>query len=144
MSYLIDTNVLSETRRRSPQAVAWLRAVEPAQVFLSVITVGEIAKGIAVRERTDPVAAAMLGRWLDGLRQMYADRILPVDAGVATVWGQLMARRTLPVPDGLIAATARVHNLRVVTRNVADFADTGVDVVNPWGVGRLPSRPGRG
>jgi predicted nucleic acid-binding protein len=132
VSYLIDTNVLSEARRHTPQATAWLREVDPAAVFLSVITVGEIAKGIAVRERTDPVAAAALGRWLDGLRQHYADRILKVDDAVATTWGHLMARRSLPVPDGLIAATARVHNLTLVTRNEADFADAGVDVVNPW------------
>jgi predicted nucleic acid-binding protein len=132
VSYLIDTNVLSEARRRSPPAVDWLRAVNPAEIFLSVITIGEIAKGIAMRERTDPLAAAALGRWLNGLRDAYADRVLPIDGAVATAWGQLMARRTLPVPDGLIAATARVHNLRLVTRNVGDFADTGVDVVNPW------------
>jgi toxin FitB len=132
LSYLIDTNVLSEARRRSPPAIAWLRAVDPAKVFLSVITIGEVAKGIAVREQTDPVAAAVLGRWLNGLRQAYADRILPIDDAVATAWGQLMARRTFPVPDGLIAATARVHNLAVVTRNEADFASAGVDVINPW------------
>jgi predicted nucleic acid-binding protein len=103
-------------------------------LFLSVITIGEIAKGVAVRQRTDPVAAATLGRWLNDLRDAYADRILPIDDAVATAWGQLMARRTFPVPDGLIAATARVHNLAVVTRNVADFAGTGVDTVNPWAV----------
>jgi predicted nucleic acid-binding protein len=125
VSYLVDTNVLSEARRRSVQATAWLRAVDPATLFLSVITVGEIAKGVAVRERTDPVAAAALGRWLNGLRQLYVDRIL-------AAWGHLMARRSFAVPDGLIAATARVHNLTLVTRNVVDFADTGVDVVNPW------------
>lgn len=132
MSYLIDTNVLSEARRRSPAATAWLRAVDPAELFLSVITIGEVAKGIAVRERIDPVAAAALGRWLNGLRQGYADRILPIDDAVATAWGQLMARRTFSVPDGLIAATARIHNLTVVTRNEADFAGAGVDTVNPW------------
>jgi predicted nucleic acid-binding protein len=132
LSYLIDTNVLSEARRRSPPAIAWLRAVDPAEVFLSVITIGEVAKGVAVWERSDPVAAAALGRWLNGLRHDYADRILQIDDAVATAWGQLMARRTFPVPDGLIAATARVHNLTVVTRNVADFADTGVEVMNPW------------
>jgi predicted nucleic acid-binding protein len=132
LTYLIDTNVLSEACRRSAPAIAWLRAVDPAELFLSVITIGEVAKGIAVRERTDPVAAAALGRWLNGLRRDYADRILPIDDAVATAWGQLMARRAFPVPDGLIAATARVHNLTVVTRNAAHFADSGVDVVNPW------------
>lgn len=132
MSYLLDTNVLSEARRHAPRAVAWLRAVDPAALFLSVISVGEITKGITVRERTDPVAAASLSRWLDGLRQLYADRILPIDDRIATACGQLMARRSFPVPDGLIAATARVHGLTLVTRNIADFADSGVDVVNPW------------
>jgi hypothetical protein len=101
-------------------------------LFLSVITIGEIAKGIAARERTDPVAAAALVRWLDGLRTNYADRILSIDDDVAIAGGHLMARRTLPVPDGLLAATARVHNLILVTRNAADFADTGVGLVNPW------------
>ncbi len=132
MKHLIDTCVVSEARRRSAPATAWLRAVDPAEVFLSVITIGEVAKGISLRDRTDPVAAAIFGRWLSDLRHAYADRILPIDDAVATAWGQLMARRTFPVPAGLIAATARVHNLTLVTRNVADFADTGVDVVNPW------------
>ena len=132
MSYLLDTCVLSEARRRSAPAVAWLQAADPVTLFLSVITVGEIAKGIVVRERTDPLAAVSLGRGLDGIRNIYTDRVLPIDDAVATAWGHLMARRSLPVPDGLIAATARVHNLTLVTRNVAGFADTGVDVVNPW------------
>ncbi len=132
MSYLVDTCVVSEARRRSTPAIAWLNAVDPAALFLSVITIGEIAKGIAARERTDPVAAAALVRWLDGLRTNYADRILSIDDDVAIAWGHLMARRTLPVPDGLLAATARVHNLILVTRNAADFADTGVGLVNPW------------
>jgi predicted nucleic acid-binding protein len=102
-----------------------IQQVDSASLFLSVIRVGEIAKGVAVRARIDPVAAAALGRWLDGLRQDYADRILAIDDAVATAWGHLMARRSFPVPDGLIAATARVHNLTLVTRNVADFAEAG-------------------
>ncbi len=132
MSYLVDTCVVSEARRRSTAALAWLNAVDPAALFLSVITIGEIAKGIAARERTDPIAAAALGRWLDGLRNAYARNVLAIDDAVAITWGHMMAQRTLPVSDGLIAATARVHNLTLVTRNVADFAQTGVDVVNPW------------
>jgi toxin FitB len=91
-----------------------------------------------VRERTDPVVAAALGRWLDGLRQLFADRILAVDDAVAIAWGHLMTRRNFPVPDGLIAATARVHNLTLATRNTADFADAGVDVVNPWAASGAP------
>ena len=132
MSYLLDTNVLSEARRRAPPAVAWLSAVDPGSVFLSVITIGEITKGIALRARTDPVAAASLDDWLDTLQRFYADRILAVDTAVAATWGRLMAQRSRPAVDTMIAATARVHNLVLVTRNVADFADTGVDVINPW------------
>lgn len=131
MSYLIDTCVVSEARRRSVQATAWLQAVSPTELFLSVITIGEIAKGTAVRERGDPVTAATLNRWLSGLRQNYANRILPIDDAVATAWGHLMVQRNFPVPDGLIAATARVHNMTLITRNVADFAESGVDLVNP-------------
>jgi predicted nucleic acid-binding protein len=132
VSYLLDTNVLSEARRRSPQAVAWLRAVDPASLFLSVMTIGEIAKGIAQRARTDPVAAATLEAWLATLRTSYAERILAIDQAVAVAWGRLMSERARPVVDAVIAATARVHNLTLVTRNVADFADSGVDVVDPW------------
>jgi toxin FitB len=124
--------VLSEARRRTPAAVTWLRGVDPAALFISVITIGEIAKGIAQRARADPVAAASLEDWLDTLRRNYADRILGIEQPVSVTWGRLMAQRTRPVVDTLIAATARVHNLVLVTRNVADFADCGVDVVDPW------------
>ena len=132
MSWLLDTNVLSEARRRTPAAVTWLRAVDPAALFISVITVGEIAKGIAQRARTDTVGAALLEAWLDTLRTGYSDRILSIDQAIAVAWGRLMAQRTRPVLDALIAATARVHNLTLVTRNVRDFADCGVDLFDPW------------
>jgi predicted nucleic acid-binding protein len=130
--FLLDTCVLSEARRRTPAAVAWLANAEPDKQFVSAITLGEISKGIALHFRKDPVAAASLGNWLDNLRGQFADRVLPVDAAVAIAWGRMMAVRTLPVADGLIAATARVHGLVLVTRNVADFAGTGVEIVNPW------------
>jgi predicted nucleic acid-binding protein len=132
VSWLLDTNVLSEARRRTPAAVTWLRAVDPAALFISVITVGEIAKGIAQRARTDTVGAALLEAWLDTLRTGYSDRILSIDQAIAVAWGRLMAQRTRPVLDALIAATARVHNLTLVTRNVRDFADCGVDLFDPW------------
>lgn len=102
-------------------------------MFLSVITIGEIARGIAPRQQTDPVPAAVLARWLDWLSTNHTDRMLSIDDDVAIAWGDLMARWTLPVPDGLIGATARVHDLNLVTCNVADFADTGVGSVNLWG-----------
>lgn len=130
--YLLDTCVVSEARRRNPQAIAWLRASQPDTLFLSVITIGEIMKAVAMKARTDPPYAATLLRWLDELRFVYSGRILPIDDAVATGWGRLMAQRTRPMADALIAATARVHNKVVVTRNTGDFADAGVDLVDPW------------
>lgn len=130
--YLVDTCVVSEARRRTPQAMAWLRAAQPDTLYLSVITVGEITRGVMMKLRTDPPAAAVLLRWLDELRFVYAARILPIDDAVATAWGRLMAQRTRPVANALIAATAHVHNKIIVTRNVTDFADAGVPVLDPW------------
>jgi hypothetical protein len=130
--YLLDTCVLSEARRASREAVAWLRAADPDALYLSVITIGEIMKGIALRARRDARAGASLGRWLDELRSQYADRILPIDDAVAMTWGRLMAQRPRPMADALIAATARVHRKVLVTHNVGDFAETGFEIVNPW------------
>lgn len=130
--YLLDTNVLSEARRGSPQAVNWLRSVEPDRLYLSVITLGEIMRGIALKERSDPQAAAHLSAWLQRLRQDHAARILPISDRIAVEWGRLSALRPRGGADGLIAATAIVHELVVVTRNIADFADTGAACLNPW------------
>ena len=134
--YLVDTCVVSEARRRTPQAVAWLRAAQPETLYMSALTIGEITKGVMMKMRTDPPAAAALLRWLDELRFVYAARILPIDDAVATRWGHLMAQRTRQVADALIAATAHVNNKVIVTRNVADFADMGVPVIDPWAVMR--------
>jgi predicted nucleic acid-binding protein len=134
--YLLDTCVISEARRRSPQAVSWLRSTRSETLFLSAITIGEIMKGVTMKLRSDPLAAAVLLRWLDELLVVYADRILPIDAEVATSWGRLMAERSRPVVDTLIVATARVHNKVVVTRNVANFADSGVTLLDPWAMMR--------
>ena len=130
--YLVDTNVRSEARRGSPQAQRWFRSVDPSAVYLSVITLGEIMKGVALRQRTDTRAAASLRAWLERLRLDHADRILPVTDAVALEWGRLIAQRPRPILDGLIAATASVYGKTVVTRNAVDFADAGVPVINPW------------
>jgi toxin FitB len=130
--YLLDNCVISEARRRSPPAVSWLRSTRSDALFLSAITIGEIMKGVTMKLRTDPPAAAVLMRWLDELRVVYASRILPIDDEVAMSWGRLMAERPRPVVDTLIAATARMHNKVIVTRNVPDFADAGVTLLNPW------------
>jgi toxin FitB len=135
--YLVDTNVISEARRGAPEAVGWLRSVDPQQIFLSVITLGEIMRGVALRRKSDPRAAGRLAEWLETLRRDHADRILGVTDRVALEWGLLTARRPRGDADGLIVATAIVHGLILVTRNVTDF-DDAVSVLDPWEAG-----PGR-
>lgn len=130
--YLLDTNIVSEARRNSPQALAWLRSVEPQGLYLSVLTLGEIARGIALKAKSDPLAAGHLAEWLQRLKKDHSDRILPISERVATEWGRLSAVRPRGDIDGLIAATAIVHDLIVVTRNVSDFDGAGVQIVNPW------------
>jgi predicted nucleic acid-binding protein len=130
--YLVDTNVLSEARRGTAEARAWLRSVDPAGVALSVVTLGEIMKGIVMKARTDQIAAGALKEWLETLRRDHADRILPVTDRIALEWGRIAARRSRGMADGLIAATAIVHEKIVVTRNVADFADLDLQMINPW------------
>ena len=130
--YLLDTNVVSEARRGSLEAVTWLRSVNPLAVYLSVITLGEIMRGIALKQKTDPRAASHLAQWLQTLRSDHGDRILPVTDVIAIEWGRIAALRPRGDANGLIAATATVHNLIVVTRNVADFDDTQASTLNPW------------
>lgn len=132
--YLVDTNVVSEARRGAPQAIAWLRSVDPLGVHLSVLTLGEIMRGIALKQRSDPKAAGHLAEWLRRLRNDHADRILPITDQIAVEWGRIAAIRPRGDVDGLIAATAIIHDLIVVTRNVADFDDTGASVIDPWDV----------
>lgn len=132
--YLVDTNVISEARRGTPQAVAWLRSVDAIDLYLSVITLGEIMRGIALKDKSDPAGAAHLATWLQTLRHHHADRILPITDQIAVEWGRIAALRTRGDADGLIAATAIVHDLMLVTRNVADFEDTRATVINPWDV----------
>ncbi len=137
MSYLLDTCVLSEVVKSSPDArvTGWLDAVPSEALFVSVLTLGEIRKGVeglpAGRRRE------RIGTWLEvELPNWFEDRVLPIDAAVADVWGRLASRlkRTLPAIDALIAATALHHRLAIVTRNTADFAGTDVPLVNPWDI----------
>ncbi|WP_314963840.1 type II toxin-antitoxin system VapC family toxin [Bradyrhizobium cosmicum] len=130
--YLVDTNVVSEARRGSAQATGWLRSVEPASVHLSTLTLGEIMRGIALKQKSDSKAAAHLAEWLRKLRHDHADRILAVTDQISVEWGRIAAIRPRGDIDGLIAATAIVHDLILVTRNVGDFEDTGATVINPW------------
>ncbi len=130
--YIVDTNIVSEARRGSLEAVTWLRSVNPLAVYLSVITLGEIMRGVALKQKSDPRAASHLGQWLQTLRSDHADRILPITDVIALEWGRIAALRPRGDADGLIAATAIVHDLIVVTRNVADFDDTRASTLNPW------------
>ena len=132
--YLLDTNLISETRKTRADAgvMAFLTAADAAGLFLSVLTWGELRKGVEAKRRTDAVAAAHLSAWVDGIETTFADRVLPLDAAAARLWGELSASRTLPVIDTLIAATAITHGLTLVTRNTHDVAGTGVPLVDPW------------
>jgi len=134
--YLLDTNVVSDLRRPASRNVglrAWFDAQSPEGLYLSVVTQGEIRQGIEQVRRRDRPQADRLSRWLDDLGRFYADRLLPIDHAVADEWGRLRAIRSVPVVDGLIAATARVHGLTLITRNEKDVAGLGVKTLNPAG-----------
>lgn len=137
MRVLLDTCVLSEVRH--PQGNAGVRraveAFENESLFVSVLSIGEIAKGIALLRESQNKRT--LQSWLQTLERFYGDRLLPVDLETGRIWGELTAAarkagRTVPATDGLIAATARRHGLHVMTRNTADFELTGVLLLNPW------------
>jgi hypothetical protein len=132
--YLLDTCVLSETRKKRADegVMAFLDAAEPSQLFISVLTVGEIHKGIAKKRLTEVTAADEIADWAGVIEREFADHIIGVDAGVGRLWGELSGRRASPVIDTLIAATAMTHGLTVVTRNVRDFEKTGCALLNPW------------
>ncbi len=135
MTYLLDTNVLSETRKREPDAgvTEWIAATPAERLYLSVLTLGEIEQGIArVRGRADREQAAALERWVRDVKLGFADRMLPVTLLVASTWGRQQHARPLPAIDGLLAATAQAHGMTLVTRNVKDFQRSGAWVLNPF------------
>jgi predicted nucleic acid-binding protein len=131
--YLLDTNVVSELRRPRPHGavLGWLRAVPDADLHVSAVTLAEIQAGIELTRDQDPHKARAIEAWLDQLEQAW--NVLPMDAAIFRLWARLMHRRSDTLyEDAMIAASARVHRLVVVTRNVADFADFGVEVLNPF------------
>lgn len=135
MNYLIDTNIISEVRkgdRCDPRVAAWYASIDDADIYLSVLVLGEIRKGVERARTNDPARARALEAWLSAVRDSFADRLLPVDRTVADEWGRMGAKRTVSAIDALLAATAKVHRLTLVTRNVADVADLGADVLNPF------------
>lgn len=133
--YLLDTNVLSELRktdRRHPAVNVWAEMVAPEELWVSVVALGEIHQGIVQIRQRDPESASNLGNWLARLHQNFGERILPVTLDVAKEWGRLNAPRPLPAADSLMAATANVHGLIFVTRDVKGLAGTGVKLLNPF------------
>jgi toxin FitB len=136
LTYLIDTNVLSELRKgpkTDPKVAAWAQTIDETDIFISVVTILEIERGILLGERRDKRQGALLRSWLiNRVIPEFKDRILPVDTSIARHCAALQVPDPRPHLDALIAATARVHRLRLVTRNVADFRGTGAELMNPW------------
>ncbi len=135
MSVLLDTNIISELRKGSrchPDVADWFDTVETDDIYLSVLVIGEIRKGIELIRRNDHRTAARLESWLQQLVHQYGDRILPVDQRVAEEWGRLNVPNLRPTIDALLAATAKVNRLVLATRNVNDIKHTGVSYINPF------------
>lgn len=132
--YLLDTNVVSELRKQRPHGavLAWFESVNEAQLYLSAVTLGEIQAGIELTREQDTEKALEIEAWLELLAGAY--NVLPMDAATFRAWARLMHRKSDTLyEDAMIAATAKIHGLTVVTRNVADFDALGADVFNPFG-----------
>ena len=135
MNYLLDTNVISEIRKgdRCNRHVAdWYAGIGDRDIYLSVLVLGEIRRGVERVRSTDPVQARAIERWLAAVQTSFAGRILSIDQVIADEWGRISTLRTVPVIDALLAATAKVHRMRLITRNYADVVGLGADVLNPF------------
>jgi predicted nucleic acid-binding protein len=135
MNYLIDTNIISEVakgKRCDVNVSEWYASIRSSDLYLSVLVLGEIRKGVERARPNNAPYAASLETSLGKVRQAFNGRILAVDEAVSDEWGRMSARRPLPGADGLLAATAKVHRMTFVTRNVAEVADLGANILNPF------------
>jgi toxin FitB len=135
LKFLLDTNVISEIRKRErahASVAHWILHTPAEEIGTSVVVLAEIRRGIELKRRSDPGQARSLDRWYARMRQRLGDRVLPVDEPVAEAWARLGIPDALPLIDGLLAATAKVHGLTLVTRNVRDIARTGVSLLDPF------------
>ena len=133
--FLLDTNIISEVRkgpRCDAKVSAWYDKVPPGELFLSVLVLAEIRRGILAVEARDPRRADSLDAWYAALKKSFANRILPISQTVAELWAELNSKRTYPFVDGFLAATATAHNLTLVTRNTDDVGGSHVRYVNPF------------
>ncbi len=133
--FLLDTNIISEVRKgeRCDRRVAnWYASIEDSDLFLSVLVLGEIRRGVELARRNDSAKADALGKWLQRVEETFGPRVLSVDAAVAHEWGRMSATRPLAVIDGLLAATAKVHGLTLATRNEENVRGLGAGIVNPF------------
>jgi predicted nucleic acid-binding protein len=133
--YLIDTNIISELRKGDKcdrNVAAWYASVDESELYLSVLVLGEIRKGIERTRSNNPTQAQALESWLSEVEQAFANRILTVDSKVADEWGRMTAKRSVSTIDALLAATAKIARMTLVTRNVSDVADLDADIFNPF------------
>ena len=140
VKYLLDTNIISEIRkgpRCHPNVAAWCSNLEEDSLYLSVLVLGEIRKGIEGLRGRDAGKANELDLWLEQLQTNFQSQILPVDIAISREWGRFSSLHTVPIVDGLLAATATAHGLVLVTRNTRDFADFGIQLINPFETGNL-------
>lgn len=135
MKFLLDTNIISEIRKRDrcdARVARWVARTPVAEIGTSVVVLAEIRRGIELKRQRDPIQAAGLDRWFAQMRTGLGDRVLPIDEAIADIWARLNVPDRLPFIDGLLAATAKAHELILVTRNVADVARTGIQVLDPF------------
>ena len=135
MNFLVDTNVVSELKRgrnAAPTVMTWFESLPTERVFTSVIVLGEIRRGIELLARRDKPQAEVLERWYASMRRRLDSRVLPVDEPIMMMWSRISVPDPLPSYDGLLAATALVHDMTVATRNTSDFRRVGAKVANPW------------